>query len=64
MLRAPVTRPSAIRRRPRQTGRMTEVRETQLPGVGVKHDFTTVDGRDVGVLVHRDGRRDDRRVRR
>lgn len=37
---------------------MTEVRETQLPGVGVKHDFTTDDGRDVGVLVHRDGRRD------
>jgi TrkA domain protein len=37
---------------------MTEVRETQLPGVGVKHDFTTTDGRDVGVLVHRDGRRD------
>lgn len=37
---------------------MTEVRETHLPGVGVKHDFTTGDGRDVGVLVHRDGRRD------
>lgn len=42
----------------RQTGDMTEVRETQLPGVGVKHDFTTSDGRDVGVLVHRDGRRE------
>ena len=37
---------------------MTVVRETQLPGVGVKHDFTTEDGREVGVLVHRDGRRD------
>jgi TrkA domain protein len=37
---------------------MTEVRETHLPGVGVKHDFTTDDGRDIGVLVHRDGRRD------
>lgn len=37
---------------------MTEVRETHLPGVGVKHDFTTDDGREVGVLVHRDGRRD------
>lgn len=34
------------------------MRETQLPGVGVKHDFTTDDGRDVGVLVHKDGRRD------
>ena len=37
---------------------MAEVRETKLPGVGVKHDFTTQDGREVGVLVHRDGRRD------
>lgn len=37
---------------------MATVRETNLPGIGVKHDFTTEDGRDVGVLVHRDGRRD------
>ena len=37
---------------------MTEVTETHLPGVGVKHDFTTDDGRDVGVLAHKDGRRD------
>ena len=37
---------------------MATVRETQLPGVGVKHDFTTDDGREVGVLTHRDGRRD------
>lgn len=37
---------------------MTTVRETQLPGVGVKHDFATEDGREVGVLTHRDGRRD------
>ncbi|MFK7919536.1 MAG: cation:proton antiporter regulatory subunit [Ilumatobacter sp.] len=37
---------------------MTVVRETQLPGVGVKHDFTSQDGREIGVLVHRDGRRD------
>jgi len=34
------------------------VRETKLPGVGVRHDFTTGDGQDVGVLVHRDGRRE------
>ena len=40
------------------TGAVTVVRETHLPGVGVKHDFTTEDGRDVAVLVHRDGRRD------
>lgn len=37
---------------------MATVRETNLPGIGVKHDFTTDDGREVGVLVHRDGRRD------
>ncbi|MGI9646089.1 MAG: cation:proton antiporter regulatory subunit [Ilumatobacteraceae bacterium] len=37
---------------------MADVRETKLPGVGVRHDFTTDDGRDVGVLVHRDGRRE------
>ena len=37
---------------------MATVRETQLPGVGVRHDFTTEDGTRLGVLVHRDGRRD------
>jgi TrkA domain protein len=37
---------------------MTEVRETQLPGVGVKHEFTADDGRNMGVLAHKDGRRD------
>ena len=54
MLCAPLTRQAS----PAADWVMTEVRETQLPGVGVKHDFTTADGRDVGVLVHRDGRRD------
>ncbi len=37
---------------------MADVRETNLPGVGVRHDFVTEEGRSVGVLVHRDGRRD------
>lgn len=37
---------------------MTEVRETLLPGVGVRHEFTTDDGKDVGVIVHHDGRRE------
>jgi TrkA domain protein len=37
---------------------MTEVRETKLPGVGVRHEFTTDQGQDIGVLVHRDGRRE------
>ena len=37
---------------------MTEVQETQLPGVGVRHDFETETGQRVGVVVHRDGRRE------
>lgn len=37
---------------------MAEVTETQLPGVGVRHDFTTGDGEQVGVLTHRSGRRE------
>ena len=37
---------------------MPEVTETHLPGVGVRHDFTTANGERVGVLVHRSGRRE------
>ena len=37
---------------------MPQVTETQLPGVGVRHDFTTSSGERVGVLVHRSGRRE------
>ena len=37
---------------------MGEVKETQLPGVGVRHDFVTAGGERVGVLVHRTGRRE------
>ena len=37
---------------------MADVRETKLPGVGVRHDFTTEEGDDIGVLVHHDGRRE------
>jgi TrkA domain protein len=37
---------------------MADVRETKLPGVGVRHEFTTEDGDDIGVLVHHDGRRE------
>jgi TrkA domain protein len=37
---------------------MPDVRETNLPGVGVRHDFTTDDGTMIGVLVRRDGRRE------
>jgi TrkA domain protein len=37
---------------------MAEVRETKLPGVGVRHEFTTEDGDDIGVIVYHDGRRE------
>ncbi len=37
---------------------MALVRETKLPGVGVRHEFTTEAGEVIGVLVHHDGRRD------
>ncbi len=37
---------------------MPEVTETQLPGVGVRHEFTTAEGERVGVLSHRSGRRE------
>ena len=37
---------------------MTEVRETKLPGVGVRHEFTSEDGNDMAVIVHHDGRRE------
>lgn len=37
---------------------MAEVHETKLPGVGVRHEFTTESGDRVGVIVHRTGRRE------
>jgi len=37
---------------------MAEVRETKLPGVGVRFDFVAASGNPIGVLVHRSGRRD------
>jgi TrkA domain protein len=37
---------------------MTEVTETQLPGVGVRHEFVTGAGERVAVLSHRTGRRE------
>jgi len=38
--------------------RMVQVEETQLPGVGVRHDFQSKYGKRVGVVTHRDGRRE------
>jgi len=37
---------------------MTDVEETKLPGIGVRHDFATGAGRRVGVIVHRSGDRE------
>ena len=37
---------------------MTEIAETPLPGVGVRHEFTTADGERLAVLTHRNGRRE------
>lgn len=37
---------------------MSQVTETQLPGVGVRHDFVTHEGDRIGVLSHRTGRRE------
>ncbi|QYC41256.1 K(+)/H(+) antiporter subunit KhtT [Nonomuraea coxensis DSM 45129] len=35
-----------------------EVEQTALPGIGLRHDFTTRTGQRVGVVSHRTGRRD------
>lgn len=37
---------------------MVQVQETKLPGVGVRHDLITEDGTRIGVVFHRDGRRE------
>lgn len=37
---------------------MTDINETALPGVGLRHDFTSKSGRTVGVVSHHTGRRD------
>jgi TrkA domain protein len=36
---------------------MTDIEETRVPGVGVRHDFVTATGARIGVLLYRDGRR-------
>jgi TrkA domain protein len=34
------------------------VEQTSLPGIGTRHDLVTASGRTVGVVSHRNGRRD------
>ncbi|MFI9436890.1 MULTISPECIES: cation:proton antiporter regulatory subunit [Streptosporangium] len=35
-----------------------EVEQTALPGIGLRHEFTTRSGRRIGIVSHRTGRRD------
>ncbi|HEX4812589.1 MAG TPA: cation:proton antiporter regulatory subunit [Nonomuraea sp.] len=35
-----------------------EIEQTPLPGIGLRHEFTTREGRRIGVVSHRSGRRD------
>ena len=37
---------------------MTSITETKLPGIGIRYEFTTADGRPMGVIAHRDGEYD------
>lgn len=37
---------------------MGELHETMLPGVGVRHEFTTASGDRLAILTHRTGRRE------
>lgn len=37
---------------------MTEIQETDLPGIGVRQEFETVSGARIGVLTTRSGRRE------
>jgi TrkA domain protein len=37
---------------------MSLVCKTKLPGVGVRHEFSTGDGDELAVIVHHDGRRE------
>lgn len=37
---------------------MSEIQETPLPGVGLRHDFVCRDGQRVGVISHHTGRRE------
>ncbi|MFD1546026.1 cation:proton antiporter regulatory subunit [Nonomuraea guangzhouensis] len=37
---------------------MVEIEQTALPGIGLRHEFTTRSGRRIGIVSHRTGRRD------
>ncbi len=37
---------------------MADITEVQLPGVGIRYEFTSADGDNVGVVCHHGGRRE------
>ena len=37
---------------------MADITEVQLPGVGIRYEFTSTDGDNVGVVCHHGGRRE------
>lgn len=37
---------------------MAKIETTHLPGVGDRHDFVTEEGDQIGIVVHRDGKRE------
>lgn len=37
---------------------MAEIEQTHLPGVGERRDFVTEAGDRIGIITHRDGRRE------
>jgi TrkA domain protein len=37
---------------------VTDIHEVKLPGVGVRYEYTTEEGRYVGVVAHRSGRKE------
>lgn len=37
---------------------MTEIIETRLPGVGIRHEFVTSRGERLGIITHHSGRRE------
>ncbi|WP_395108418.1 cation:proton antiporter regulatory subunit [Actinomadura sp. SCN-SB] len=40
------------------SGEVMDVERTSLPGIGLRHEFTTKQGRRLGVISHRTGRHD------
>jgi TrkA domain protein len=38
-------------------GDAVEIHETPLPGVGIRYDFSTEEGRQMGLITHHSGRR-------